>query len=85
VSHFAAIEAKVAAQLDRPLKQGSGRNEGGVQEQWGDEIRTKEDTTGIQTAMTGGTPVLASLDRRECPWLAGIPPARAFVGDGGHG
>jgi len=47
---------KVAAQLDRPLKQGSGRNEGGVQEQWGDEIRTKEDTTGIQTAMTGGTP-----------------------------
>ena len=19
------------------------------------------------------------------PWLAGIPPARAFVGDGGHG
>jgi|RhiMetdeSRZDD1v2_1073273.scaffolds.fasta_scaffold48309_3 hypothetical protein len=25
----------VAAQLDRPLKQGSGRGEGGVQEQWG--------------------------------------------------
>jgi len=53
VSHCVEIETKLAAQLDRPLKQGSGRGESGVQEQWGDKIRTKEDTTGIHTAITG--------------------------------
>jgi len=54
VGHFAEIKAKFAAQLARPLKQGEGRGEGSVQEQWEDEIRTKEDTTGIHMVITGG-------------------------------